>query len=213
MSTERRVLVADRAPGAHVTLEPALRRAGWTVLTVKSSFDVLRTLRDHSVDLVLIAPELPGTGVSGVDVVRTLKAASRFRSLPVLWLLRDTGAAPAGVPADGTLALDRLDDRALLAAIEDALTARPGPLPATAGDDDGRLPPDALTSAVEAAVRRYCECELRKAIPEVVREIAREVVPEVAERLIRQEIARLRAAHGFHGKPGDGGDPPSSEQG
>jgi DNA-binding response OmpR family regulator len=81
-------------------LEPPLRRAGWNVVTVASSFEVLRAVRDHDVGILLIDPELPGAGVSGVDVVRTLKSAARFRQLPVFFLLRSGQGPPAGVMAD-----------------------------------------------------------------------------------------------------------------
>jgi len=77
------VLIADGTPASRMRLEPPLRRAGWNVVTVASSFEVLRAVRDHDVGILLIDPELPGAGVSGVDVVRTLKSAARFRQLPV----------------------------------------------------------------------------------------------------------------------------------
>lgn len=121
MSAAPRVLIADATPATHSTLEPLLRRAGWTVLTVASSVEVLRAVRDHAVDVVLIDPELPGVGVSGIDVVRTLKGATRFRHLPVLFLLRDGRTVPAGVPCEGSLALDRLSEEEIREAILGAL--------------------------------------------------------------------------------------------
>ena len=90
-----RVLIADGAPASLAQLEAPLRRAGWNVLAVGSSFEVLRAVRDHDdVSVVLIDPDLPGAGVSGVDVVRTLKAAPRFRQVPVFFLLRNGQSAP-----------------------------------------------------------------------------------------------------------------------
>ena len=58
-----RVLIADGAPASRTLLEPPLRRAGWSVITVASSFEVLRAVRDHDISVVLIDPELPGAGV------------------------------------------------------------------------------------------------------------------------------------------------------
>ena len=40
MSAAPRVLIADGRPATHAILEPLLRRAGWTVLTVASSVEV-----------------------------------------------------------------------------------------------------------------------------------------------------------------------------
>ncbi len=194
MTAARRVLIAAGAPEPHAALEPLLRRAGWAVLSVTSSAEVLRTVRDHAVDLVLIEPGLQGAGVSGVDVVRTLKGATRYRDLPVLWLLRDAKPAPAAVPADGALAVDHLDDAAVVTALRDAL-ARPPAGRGGAGTDDALE--EAVRRAAEAAVARYCEAELGERIAAIVREVAREVVPPIAERLIREEIARLRAEHGL----------------
>ena len=121
MSAAPRVLIADATPAGRGILEPLLQRAGWTVLTVTSSVDVLRTVRDHPVDVLVIDPELPGAGVSGVDVVRTLNSSTRFRSLPVLFLLHADRSVPDDVPAEGTLALDRLSEQELLAKILDVL--------------------------------------------------------------------------------------------
>ena len=156
-------------------LEPPLRRAGWTVVTVASSFEVLRAVRDHDVGILLIDPELPGAGVSGVDVVRTLKSAARFRQLPVFFLLRSGQGPPAGVMADGALDLDQI------------------------GADATR---EVAARATETAVARDGADEVRAAVERIVREVAREVVPGIAERLIREEIRRLRQEHGLEEPPG-----------
>jgi len=187
-----RVLIADGAPASRTLLEPPLRRAGWNVLTVASSFEVLRAVRDHDISVVLIDPELPGAGVSGVDVVRTLKNAPRFRQLPVFFLLRGGQGLPAGVGADGAFELDRLTGEALLETILGALP----PEPEHDGALDG-LAREAVARAADAAVARLSTDEVRAAVDRIVREVARELVPEVAERLIREEIRRLRREHGF----------------
>lgn len=124
MTATPRVLIADATPATHATLEPLLRRAGWSVLGVTSSVEVLRAVRDHEVGILLIDPELPGAGVSGVDVVRTLRSATRYRELPVLFLLHDGQKVPADAPAEGALALDRLSQETLLGTILAALEVR-----------------------------------------------------------------------------------------
>jgi CheY-like chemotaxis protein len=181
----RRVLIADATAAGRDALEPPLRRAGWTVVTVVSSGDVLRAVRDHAVQILLIDPALPGAGVSGADVVRTLKAATRYRDLPVLLLLHRNQGVPPGVAADGAVELERLTDAVLLAALERALR------PAAA---EGGAECDA---AVRRAVAQLFDAQVGAAVEAAVREVAREVVPPIAERLIREEIERLRREHGL----------------
>ena len=196
MSAGPRVLIADGTQATLRALEPVLRGAGWDVLGVTGSADVLRAVRDHEVDVVLIDPDLPGAGASALDVVRTLKSATRFRELPVFWLLRDARAAPRDIRADGELALDRLGDEALLQTLSGALQSG-RPRDAAGARDGADALPETVRRAAEAAIARSCETELRAAIPDIVRQIAREVVPAIAERLIREEIERLRAEHGL----------------
>lgn len=121
MSDGPQALIADARPSTRASLEPLLRRAGWSVLVVASSVEVLRTIRDHQVDVLLIDPELPGPGASGVDVVRTLGASTRWRNLPVLFLVRGDRVAPTDTAAHGTLALDRLGEHEVMARILDVL--------------------------------------------------------------------------------------------
>jgi DNA-binding NtrC family response regulator len=190
-----RVLIADGATASR-TLEPALRRAGWNVVTVTSSLEVLRAVRDHDINVVLIDPALPGAGVSGVDVVRTLKSAPRFRELPVFFLLRAGQGMPAGVAADGAFELDRLSRETLLKTLRGSLPTERAP--------DGALDGLAreVARAADAAMARVSSDEVRAAVERIVREVAREIVPEVAEQLIREEIRRLRREHGFPEPPG-----------
>src|SRR3990170_3595218 len=97
----RRLLLADTTPDSRAILEPLVKNEGWELLCVESSFQVLRTVRDAHVDLVLINPDLPGSGVTGADVAKTLKSATQFRHLPVLFLLRGDRVAPVGIPGEG----------------------------------------------------------------------------------------------------------------
>ena len=117
----RRLLLADTLPDSRAVLEPLVKNEGWELLSVESSFQVLRTVRDAHVDLVLINPDLPGSGVSGADVAKTLKSATQFRHLPVLFLLRGDRAAPVGIPADGSILLDRWSPARILHTLKEAL--------------------------------------------------------------------------------------------
>ncbi len=186
------VLIADGTPASRTLLEPPLRRAGWHVVTVSSSFEVLRAVRDHDVSVVLIDPELPGTGVSGIDVVRTLKSAPRFREVPVFFLLRGGQEPPAGLRVEGTVDLDPRS--------ADTLPERMRGLLRLDDDVDG-VTREATARAAAAMLGQYGTDEVRAAVDRIVREVAREVVPEVAERLIREEIRRLRREHGFEERP------------
>jgi hypothetical protein len=59
--------------------------------------------------------------VTGADVAKTLKSATQFRHLPVLFLLRGDRAAPVGIPADGSILLDRWGPARILHALKEAL--------------------------------------------------------------------------------------------
>ena len=250
----RRLLLADTMPDSRAILEPLVKNEGWELLSVESSFQVLRTVRDANVDLVLINPDLPGSGVTGADVAKTLKSATQFRHLPVLFLLRGDRAAPVGIPADGSIVLDRWGPARILHALKEALglvepgTGEEWTEPARPAEGAGlraREPqpsPESvvrtLTELIErlaerlesqlsdllaaqeshfheetsrrlavaaqefflkegpAAIREEIRDQVRDAVARAVREAAREVVPEVAERLIAEEIARLRQQYG-----------------
>lgn len=242
----RRLLLADTTPASRTVLEPLVRDEGWEILSVESSFQVLRTVRDASVDLVLINPDLPGSGVTGADVAKTLKGATQFRHLPVLFLLHSGRSAPPGIPVDGSIDLDRWGSARIFHTIKQALgLAEPAAPPVAAPEAPGLPSGEALiqpladlierlTERLEgrlsqllgerevrvreemsrrlgtatqeflsregvATIRQEIQEQVRKAVEQGVADVAREVVPGVAERLIGQEIARLRREYGLEG--------------
>ena len=135
----RRLLLADTTPASRTLLEPLIREEGWEMLCVESSFQVLRTVRDANVDIVLINPDLPGSGVTGADVAKTLKSATQFRHLPVLFLLHGDRSAPKGVSVDGSIEVDRWPSGRIFQTIKQALgLAEPATLP-TAGSEGAAL--------------------------------------------------------------------------
>src|SRR3972149_322008 len=147
----RRLLLADTTPDSRAILEPLVKNEGWELLCVESSFQVLRTVRDAHVDLVLINPDLPGSGVTGADVAKTLKSATQFRHLPAPFLLRGDRAAPVGIPADGSVLLDRWGPARILHALKEGL--RPVE-PGRGGEGAEAVPPAAgprRAPGVEAA--------------------------------------------------------------
>ena len=99
--------------------------------------------------------------------------------------------------ADGALDLDQLGADALLETIRRVLQ----PESRTADALDGATR-EVAARAPETAVARDGADEVRAAVERIVREVAREVVPGVAERLIREEIRRLRQEHGLEEPPG-----------
>ncbi len=55
---------------------------------------------------------------------------------------------------------------------------------------------------INAEIAQEKAVALGRAGERIVREVAREIVPGVAERLIREEIRRLRQEHGLAEPPG-----------
>lgn len=200
----RRLLLADTTPASRTLLEPLVRNEGWEILSVESSFQVLRTVRDAHVDIVLINPDLPGSGVTGTDVAKTLKGATQFRHLPVLFLLHEGRPAPKGIPVDGSIEVDRWEPERIFHTIKEALglaepTAPPpaatpaGPVPATA---ESLLRP--LTDLVERLAGRLesrlsqlldeQEARFRQEMSQRIRTASREFLATEGAEAIRQEI-------------------------
>ncbi len=201
----RRLLLADTTPVSRTLLEPLVRDQGWEILTVESSFQVLRTVRDASVDIVLINPDLPGSGVTGTDVAKTLKSATQFRHLPVLFLLHGGRPAPKGIPVDGSIEVDRWEPERIFHTIKQALglaepaapppaaATRGSPVPATA---ESLLRP--LTDLVERLAGRLesrlsqlleeQEARFRQEMSQRMRATSREFLATEGAEAIRQEI-------------------------
>src|SRR5437879_12338255 len=59
-------------------------------------------LRDASdTALVMVDPELPGSGISGKEVAKTIKTSGQFGALPVVFVLHEGVAAPRASPSTG----------------------------------------------------------------------------------------------------------------
>ncbi|MBI3628681.1 MAG: response regulator, partial [Candidatus Rokubacteria bacterium] len=128
-----RVLLGDTNPESRAALEPLCAEQGWELLVVESSFQILRMIRDTSeIALVMINPALPGSGVSGKDVARTIKTSSQFSALPVLFVLHEGQAMPEGCAVNGAIEIDRSGPARLLAAMRETM--------GLAGDGDPAAP-------------------------------------------------------------------------
>jgi EAL domain-containing protein (putative c-di-GMP-specific phosphodiesterase class I)/CheY-like chemotaxis protein len=77
-----RVLVIDDDPTLRGLFATALRRAGFDLLHARSGAEGLAVVAAHPVGLVLCHVTMPG--ISGIDVVRTLRAAPTTATLPVI---------------------------------------------------------------------------------------------------------------------------------
>jgi CheY-like chemotaxis protein len=206
----RRLLLADATEASRATLASLAREDGWEIVAVDSGLQVLRALRAAKVDLVLIDPDLPGTGVTGADVARTLKGATEFRHLPVLFLLHGDRTVPADIPVDGAIALDGSDPARVLATIRQTIglpdarratspeTAAPGPAPEAPAAAPGEALLQALTDLIERlAVRleallsqRLADLEegARAAARAQASVEARELLAKEGPELVRQEV-------------------------
>lgn len=165
-----RVLLGDSRPASRALFESLCGEQGWHLLAVESSFQVLRMVRDTSdVALVLLDPALPGSGVSGRDVAKTLKASSQFGALPVLFVLHQGEPVPEGAAVNGSIRIDAAP-AAVLAAMREAMggaasaAPRPeaAPEPAPPAEEP---PPRELTAAAAAPALRPMETPAAETAP------------------------------------------------
>src|SRR5205807_1567126 len=91
---------------------------------VESSFQILRMLRDASdTALVMVDPELPGSGISGKELAKTVKTSGQFGALPVVFVLHEGVAAPEGIAVNGTVQIATAGPARVLAAMREAMGA------------------------------------------------------------------------------------------
>ena len=150
-----RILLGDTHPDTRTVLEVICREQGWEFTAVESSFQILRMLRDASdIALVMVDPELPGSGISGKEVAKTIKTSGQFGALPVVFVLHEGVAAPEGIAVNGTIQIATAGPARVLAAMREAMgvaadsrVAAPQPV-----DDAPRVV--ATTASRAAAVAR-----------------------------------------------------------
>jgi CheY-like chemotaxis protein len=199
----RRLLLADPTPASRTLLEPLVTNEGWEILSVESSFQVLRTVRDANVDIVLINPDLPGSGVTGADVAKTLKGATQFRHLPVFFLLHGGRPAPKGIAVDGSIEVDRWEPARIFHTIKQALgLAEPAPPPAASLEAPVRPTSESLLGPLTNLVERLAgrlesrlsqlleeqEARFRHEMSERMRAVSQEFVATEGPEAVRQEI-------------------------
>ena len=79
-----RVLVVDDEPDITALVAYHLAKAGFRVSTAATGVDALRAVREESPSIIVLDRMLPG--MSGDDVLATLRADQSLRELPVLML-------------------------------------------------------------------------------------------------------------------------------
>src|SRR5438132_1068123 len=119
-----RILRGATHPDPRTVLEVICREQGWEFTAVESSFQILRMLRDASdTALVMVDPELPGSGISGKEVAKTIKTSGQFGALPVVFVLHEGVAAPEGIAVNGTVQIATAGPARVLAAMREAMGA------------------------------------------------------------------------------------------
>ena len=176
-----RIILGDTRPESRGVLQPLCDEQGWQLLAVESSFQVLRMLRDTSeIGLVLINPALPGSGVSGRDVARTIKASAQYGALPVMFVLYAGDTAPEGLSVNGVLEIDRSSPGRLLETMRTVMGIGAGdehPTPA----DHAALVADAPRAPATVGAAALKAVEPRPAEPAVARRSARIIVADTVE--------------------------------
>lgn len=79
-----RVLIVDDEPNIVLSLEFLMQQAGFEVATAADGEAALQQVRAQAPDLVLLDISLPG--ISGFEVLETLRQEPAFKQLPIVML-------------------------------------------------------------------------------------------------------------------------------
>lgn len=79
-----RVLIVDDEPNIVLSLEFLMQQAGFDVATAADGETALQQVRTQAPDLVLLDISLPG--ISGFEVLETLRQEPAFKQLPIVML-------------------------------------------------------------------------------------------------------------------------------
>ena len=82
------ILVVDDLPANRDLMTRRLERSGFRVLSAGSGAEALEAVRQSNVDMVLLDIMMPG--MTGIDVLRTLRATRSSAALPVLMVTAKT---------------------------------------------------------------------------------------------------------------------------
>lgn len=85
----KRILLAEDDRFLRRACEASLRQRGFEILTAADGQEALRLAQAESPDLILLDLLMPK--VSGVEVLRTLKAADETKAIPVVIVTNSSG--------------------------------------------------------------------------------------------------------------------------
>jgi len=77
-----RILVVDDNAMARTLIERTLVRKGFEMVTASSGDEALAAVAENPVDMIFLDLVMPG--MSGMEVLQTLKADDRYRHIPVV---------------------------------------------------------------------------------------------------------------------------------
>lgn len=164
--------VVDDAANAAADVRGVIHKPLDSLQLIESVREALRTAR----------PPRPAPAAAAVPVETALAAAAEAPAWP------EAPEASASPEVAGSSEAERLAP---------AMAAAPEP-PAAALDDQDLERVAARVAALWSADARHearMDALVREMAPALVQEVARLVVADVSERLVREEIARLRSAH------------------
>jgi CheY-like chemotaxis protein len=127
-----RILFVEDSKFLRFAIERALARAGYDVCAAAEGAEALRLVHENLPDLILLDLLLPG--MSGLEVLRTLKGDPQTSSIPVVVLTGLSEKNATHLHQDGAsyflekgpLCLDKSPEQ-LLAALEQIINELPGP--------------------------------------------------------------------------------------
>ena len=82
------VLLVDDSPTVRRMLEWSLKPAGFRILHAGDGLEALDVLRAGEVDLAIVDLNMPR--MDGIELIRTLRAEERLKSLPVILLTTES---------------------------------------------------------------------------------------------------------------------------
>ncbi len=89
MSSNMRILIVDDAPPMRKIIGKMLKGLGYTnIAEASDGGDALRVLRSDHIDFIICDWNMPG--MTGIELLRTVRADSHFKNLPFLMVTAES---------------------------------------------------------------------------------------------------------------------------